>query len=278
LNLLHPSTEPYSSARRPYQLFNSVTLQQAGGSAIYHGMNIQAERRMSGGLSFNANYTWSKALTDTLLAGNSASFTQNQYARYLERGDDDWVRRQQLRFSYVYELPFGRGKKLANQLPTVAEYVLGGWQLSGITTMSTGRRLSPSFSGTDPANTNQFGGRPDRVGDGNFDSGGMRDRIKSGQPIFDLTAFVRPANGRGSYGNSARNILTGPGAATWNTVLGKYFDFTERARLQFRWELYNAFNRPNFYNPSTSITGGNFGLVTGAGNMRKMLFGLRLEY
>ena len=97
-------------------------------------------------------------------------------------------------------------------------------------------------------------------------------------PIFDAAAFVQPETGRGFYGNSARNILTGPGAATWNIVMAKYFAITERAKLQFRWELYNAFNHTNFYNPSTNISGGDFGLVTGAGNMRKMLFGLRLEY
>jgi hypothetical protein len=276
LNLLYPSTQPYSSARRPYQGFNSVSLTQAGASSIYHGMSIQAERRMAGG-SFNANYTWAKALTDASLTATTASFTQNQYARYLERADDDWVRRQQLRFSYVYELPFGKGKRFLKQ-GGVIDHVLGGWQLNGITTMSTGRRQSPSFSGTDPANTNQFGGRPDRIADGNFDADSMRDRIKSGMAIFDARAFVLPQTGRGFYGNSARNILTGPGAETWNTVLAKNFKVQERAKLQFRWEMFNAFNRANFGNPSTNITSGNFGLVTYAGNMRKMLFGLRLDY
>jgi hypothetical protein len=278
LNLLYPSTEAYSSARRPYPLFNGVALTQSGGSSIYHGMSIQAERRISRGLSFNANYTWAKALTDVSLTNYATGFTQNQYARYLERGDDDWVRRQQLRFSYIYELPFGKGQKFLHSLPSVGNHILGGWQLSGITTMSTGKRLSPAFSGTDPANTNQFGGRPDRVGDGNFDSGGMRDRIKSGVPIFDAADFVQPETGRGFYGNSARDILTGPGAQTWNTVLAKNFALKEQVRLQFRWEMFNAFNRANFGNPSTNISGGDFGLVTYAGNMRKMLFGLRLDY
>ena len=111
-----------------------------------------------------------------------------------------------------YSLPFG--------VNTPGEFV---WpckpsdrrcgQLSGITTMATGQRLSPAFSGTDPANTNQFVERmrPDRVGDGNFDSGEMRDRIKAGLPIFDSCVLPGLSMGRGSYGNSARNILTGPG-------------------------------------------------------------------
>ena len=278
LNLLYPSTEPYSSSRRPYQRFNSASLTQSGGSSIYHGFTIQADRRMSRGLSFNANYTWAKALTDVSLTSYPASFSQNQYARYLERADDSWVRRHQLRFSYIYELPFGRGMKFLNGLPGFPNNILGGWQVNGITTMSTGRRISPSFSNTDPANTNQFGGRPDRIGNGNLDSVDLRDRIKAGLPIFDSSAFVQPATGRGSYGNSARNILTGPGAQTWNIVIAKNFPLKERARLQFRWEMFNAFNRENFGNPSTNISGGDFGLVTYAGNMRKMLFALRIDY
>lgn len=279
LNLLPPSTVPYSSARRPYSRFNNVNLTQTGGSSIYHGFTVQADRRMSGGLWFNVNYTLAKALTDVDLRSYSATAQQNQYQRYLERADDPNHRRQQLRFSYVYELPFGRGKPLGASLPTAANLIIGGWQFSGITTMVTGARLSPAFSGTDPANTNQFGGRPDRIGDGNYDSGEMRDLIKSRRPIFDSSAFARPETGRGFYGNSARYILTGPGEVTWNTVLSKNFPIAaERARLQFRWEMFNAFNRPNFNNPNTSIQSGAFGLVTGAGAARSMLFGLRLDY
>src|SRR5204862_6047657 len=123
----------------------------------------------------------------------------------------------------------------------------------------------------DPANTNQFGGRPDRVGDGNFDSGGMRDRIKSGVPIFDAAAFVQPETGRGFYGNSARDILTGPGAQTWNTVLAKNFAFKEQVRLQSRSEMRHAFKRPHVGNPSTNISGQDLGPLTYAGNMRHRL-------
>lgn len=279
LNLLQPSTIPYSSARRPYQQFNNTSLTQSGGSSIYNGFTIQADRRMSRGLWFNANYTWAKALTDVDLRSYSTGAQQNQYQRFLERADDPNIRRQQLRFSYVYELPVGRGQRFLSAIPGVADHLLGGWQVSGITTMVTGARLSPGFSGTDPANTNQFGGRPDRVGNGNFDAGLMRQNIKSRVLVFDRSAFVQPATGRGFYGNSARSILTGPGEAIWNLVVGKNFRLrSERARLQFRWEMFNSLNRANFFNPSTSISSGSFGLVTGAGSGRSMLFGLRLEY
>lgn len=276
LNLLQPSTTPYSLSRLPYPQF-SATLTQAGGQSIYHGMTVQADRRMAGGLWFNANYTWGKALTDVDLRNYNASAQQNQYQRYLERAEDGNLRRHQLRFSYTYELPFGKGKPFGSSLPAAANVVIGGWQLSGITSFYTGPFLSAAFSGTDPANTNQFGGRPDRIGDGNLDFD--RDTLRARQPILDVNAFVRPATGRGFYGNAARNTLVGPGERTWNLVVAKNFPIAgERARFQFRWEMFNAFNRANFNAPNTNINSGAFGIVTGAGAARTMLFGLRLDY
>ncbi|MPY89653.1 MAG: hypothetical protein GEU99_17245 [Luteitalea sp.] len=281
LNLVAPSTEPFDLARRPYPRFGSVNFTRSGASSIYHALTVQADRRVGNDAWFNVNYTWAKSLTDTSLNGYRGGIQQNQYERYLERADDAALRRQQLRASYAWELPFGRGKTVGGNLGGVANMIVGGWQLNGIITMLTGPRLSAAYSNADPANTNQTSGRPDRIGDGNFDAGDMRDRIKAGQPIFDLDAFVKPATGRGFYGNSARNILTGPGEMTWNMVVAKNYPLkAERARLQFRWELFNAFNRANFAAPSTNIDDPSvFGLVTrAAGSARTMLFGLRLDY
>ena len=107
----------------------------------------------------------------------------------------------------------------------------------------------------------------------------MRYTIKSRRPIFDRSAFIRPDSGRGFYGNSSRFIVTGPGEVTWNIVGAKNFDLVkERARLQVRWEMFNAFNRPNFNSPNTNVTAGNFGLVTGASNARNILLGARIDF
>jgi hypothetical protein len=279
LNLLRPSTTPFSTARRPYPRFNAASLVQTGGSATYHGFTAQADRRMSRGLWFNVNYTWAKGVTDVGLNGYTASIQQNQYARFYERSDDPALRRHQLRFSYVWDIPVGRGRRALSTIPRPVDFVIGGWQLAGITTLLTGARLSSAYSNADPAYTNVFSGRPDRISDGNFDSGEMRDTIKSGGRIFNRAAFVLPATGRGYYGNAARMTLTGPGNATWNAGIHKNWRFAdEKAEFQFRWEMHNAFNRPNFNNPSTNIQGGDFGLVTTAGSGRAMLFGLRLDF
>jgi hypothetical protein len=278
LNLLRPSTIPFSAARRPYPRYNTASLIQTGGSASYHGFTAQADRRMSNGLWFNANYTYAKALTDVDLRSYTAGIQQNQYARFLERADDPNIRRHQLRFSYLFDLPIGRGKHLFRDMPKAVDVLVGGWQLAGITTMYTGALLSPSYSNADPTFTNVFSGRPDRLKDGNLDGVDMRELIKARQPVLDLSAFALPATGRGFYGNSARNILVGPGNATWNTGLHKNWKFGEAAVMQFRWEMFNAFNRANFSNPNTNIQGGSFGLITTAGSGRSMLFGLRLDF
>jgi Carboxypeptidase regulatory-like domain len=278
LNLLRPSTTPFSAARRPYSRYNAANLVQAGGSATYHGFTIQADRRMARGLWFNVNYTLAKGLTDVDLRGYSTGAQQNQYARFLERADDSNLRRQQLRFSYLFDLPVGRGQRFLNGISRPLDLVIGGWQLSGITTMVTGQRLSPAYSNADPAFTNQFSGRPDRTGDGNFESDAMRDSIKSRAPIFDRSAFVLPATGRGFYGNSARYVLTGPGQSIWNLAVHKNWKLGEERAFQFRWEMFNAFNRANFNNPTTNIQAGDFGLVTTAQAGRSMLFGLRFDF
>ncbi|MCI0540570.1 MAG: TonB-dependent receptor, partial [Verrucomicrobiales bacterium] len=214
LNLPPPGKAPFDPARRPYQRFSSVNLVEAGGQAIYHGLTIQADRKLAHGLWFNANYAFGKALTDVDLRDYAQTAQQNQYNRRLERGPDPNIRKHQLRFSYIYELPVGRGKTFFSGMNRAANVILGGWQVNGITTIISGQLLSPEFSGVDPANTNQFGGRPDLIG--NVNIGDMRDRIKSGLPMWDRAAFVVPQDGRGSYGNSGRYVLVGPGRHLWN--------------------------------------------------------------
>ena len=278
LNLLAPSTTPFSPDRLPYPLFNEVGYNETGGSSIYHGLNIKADRRVTHGLTLNANYTWAKALTDIGLNNYVNSPQQNQYRRSLERGDDPAIRRHVAIFSYIYELPFGRGRYFLGNASGLLDKIVSGWQVAGTTVINSGARLSPTFSGVDPTNTNEFTGRPDRIGNGNL-PGPKTDLIENHQPIFDASAFVVPEAGRGFYGDSGRSILGGPGAVTWNAIVAKnVYLFAERARAQLRCELYNAFNHPNFGNPDMNVSGAGFGLVTGAGSGRRVQISARFDF
>jgi hypothetical protein len=276
LNLLHPSTQPFNASNRPYPLFSSINEVQSGSSAIYDGLNIQAVHKFGHGLSFNTNYTFAKGLTDSSLRDYAATLTQNQYDRRLERGPDPNVLRQQLIFDYMYQLPVGRGKRFFPQMNRVANGVLGGWEVVGITTMLSGQYLSPSFSGVDPANTNQYSGRPDCVGNGNI--GNITGLIKQGLPMWNINAFQVPAQGRGSYGNCGRGVLVGPTTNLWNAGLSKNFVLREGMRLQIQWELFNAWNHPNFSSGDTSVTNGDFGQTFYGGGGRQMLFGARIDF
>ena len=263
LNLLPPSTTPYSAERSPYQRYNAVSLTQSGGSSIYNGLSLQADRRMAKpGLYFNANYTFAKALTDAELRSLSAGAQQNQYARYLERADDPNIRRHQLRFSYTYELPFGRGKMFLSKLPKERVFRAAGSSRASprCRPARASAQRSPAPIRPTPIRSGTPG--PDRRRQLRLRD--MHDQIKAHQAIFDKSLSRVPAAGRGLYGNAARNILTGPGKMIWNTVMAKNLLLDERTRFQFRWEAFNAFNHANFNDPNTNISSSSFGLVTSA--------------
>ena len=123
----------------------------------------------------------------------------------------------------------------------VLNQVIGGWQVVGITTILSGQYLNPSFSGVDPANTNQFGGRPDCVGNGNI--GGI-GAVRAGQAMYNLSAFQLPTSGRGYYGNCGRSVFPGPERTSGTLGLFKNFTLHEGVRLQIQWQLFNAWNHP----------------------------------
>ena len=132
--------------------------------------------------------------------------------------------------------------------------VLGGWGIQWVTTMATGGYFSPSFSGSDPSNTNTSGGLPDRVADGNKSSGATRLQW------FDPTAFTVPTNGH--FGNSGSNILLGNGINVSHLSLAKTFRITERFRTTLTGAFSNLFNHPHFNNPLNNISTANPGMFT----------------
>jgi hypothetical protein len=168
--------------------------------------------------------------------------------------------------SYIYELPFGKGKRWLKG-NTATDYIVGGWKLSGILTMMSGTPVNVSFSGTGlnaPGNSNS----PNQVGEFKVLHG-----INVGNPWFDTSAFQAPtcvtvsaACPVGSplfFGSVGRNSLSGPGFFNLDLTLSKDLKFTERIGMQLRLETFNTTNTPQFGNPSGSCCTGNFGVITG---------------
>jgi hypothetical protein len=237
------------------------------GASKYHSVQSRVERRYARGLTINFSYTWSHNLADTRGVRNS---TQPQDARCTrcEWGNAVEDRHHVAIVSHVYELPFGKGRQFASQ--GMLGHIIGNWDLSGAWTMYSGSYFTPTLGS--PVSNSTGGGpqRPDRIGDGNLPSGRTIDRW------FDLNAFATPR--QFTFGNSANFVLIGPGY--FNTDLGihRNFQVGERAKLSFRWEMFNSFNRANFNNPNATIGTAPAGQISGTLPARIMQFGLKLNF
>ena len=154
--------------------------------------------------------------------------------------------------------------------PNVSEYIFGGWQLNGITTLQTGLPFTPGLANP---NTNGAGGsRPDVNGDPVLPSD-----ERSISHWFDTTVFSRPNEIR--FGNAGRNILFGPGRVNFDLSVFKHFPFGERFRLELSGEVFNIWNTPQFGLPNATIGSATAGTISSTvGNPRQIQVGARLEF
>ena len=240
-----------------------------GTGSGYHSLQTKLDRRFSNGFALTTAYTWSKAI-DTVGADNGGFAYYINPERNRARADAD-VRHVFVQ-SYIYELPFGKGKSFANSGLVAA--IAGGWQVNGILTLQTGTPFNLSVPGTiinAPGNSNQ----PDLVGTYTASKG-----VGTHTTWFDSTVFRQPA--AGTFGNIGRNVLTGPGLGNLDFSLFRKFSITERFKAEFRVESFNITNTAKFNNPSGDITSPNFGKVTGAQSApngpREIQLGLKVTF
>lgn len=214
------------------------------GYSNYNAGNIKLEHR-SGDLTLLTVYTYAKSLDDKSAAAGigaaGAGFAghEDDLNPRLDYAPSDFNVKHRFVNSVVYALPIGRGKHFGSGMNRAEDLLIGGWQLSAITTFQTGFPFSIT--------ANDLG----LAGDNSSDSFAMRANL-SGTPQetknihqwFNTAAFSQPAFG--VYGNSGRNIFTQPGINNWDVGLGKMFRFTERAGLQLRLETFNTFNHTQY--------------------------------
>ena len=267
----------------PYPAFGQIEYRDPLGSAVYHGLDFTLERRFRGGLGFRTAYTWSKSIDNTaehLSAYGSNSFGQNGYNFHTWRGPSDFDVPQRLVFSYVYELPFGKGKALAGH--GIASYIAGGFQTSGSLTLASGRPFTMFAAGNSSsidiglqnalANVIGTPAMPQTVTCWVYAS-----KNPGCAGIGGTDAFATPA--AGVLGNAGRNILRGPGTKVFDFALDRNFSFSERTGLEFRWEVFNLSNTAQFGLPNNNYSGGTPGVITSlAGDARIMQFALRLKF
>jgi len=247
------------------------------GDNHYNSLQMKAEKRFSGGLSFLGNYTFSHAKSH-----DAPDFLYNPSIFY---GRPDWQRNHVVSASTIWELPIGKRKKFLNDVPSVVNYIVGGWQLSNVTTWMSGQGFNAYYQECG-ADTDVGVCMPNLVGNPGVSN-------QNQYHWFALTTAPLANNGDtsgpwqrpqfGSFGTVGRNPLIGPRWFDSDLSVIKEFPIQEQFRMQFRAEFYNVFNHANLANPNGCVdcvgTGGGqiFSLASNA-TMRRMQFALRFSF
>ncbi len=255
------------NARRPYPAYGTISFYKWDGNSRYHSMQTKLQQRYSHGLSFLLSYTYSHSIDDI----NNRT---NAFDPQTARGSSSFDLRHRLAFSPVWELPFGNGKDFLTT-GTISK-IAGGWQLSPLVQWQTGNPLTATLSG----NYSNSGGttdRPDIISDPNADA------PHTPQKWFNTSAFqLRPANGAAgatySFGNAGVGIIKSPGLTNVDVSLVRTFQAREWLKMQFRAEIFNVFNHPNFGYPNTQADNAQFGSISSALDPRQSQFALKLIF
>lgn len=233
-------------------------------SMIYHAFQAKLEKRFSNGMNLLASYTLAKNLGTA--DGNVGTVSlQNAFDIAAEKGAVPPDFRHRFVLSYLYELPFGHGKRYLNSVGRAADAVLGGWQVSGITLARSGEAFTAGLS-FDPTNTGTFSPRPDRIAnpsDFSFDGptqaalgctpGKQTLDCFYNQAAFTVSPLAPGQSFAHRFGNSGRSNLRGPSQVNFDFSLLKSFSITERHQVQFRAEFFNVFNHPQFALPDRTV-------------------------
>jgi hypothetical protein len=243
-NLPVPSTTPFVASSRPHPQFVSTTLLRFDGGSHYNALQLEAKRRV-GALTFSGSYSFSSSLANYL-------DTENPYDVLGHWANDGQTRRHYASANMVWALPFGNNQRFLSGHGRLVDELAGGWSTSVLTFLASGLGFSPSFSGSDPSNTNTFGGLPDLVGN--------PYQIPGGQNYhnwFNTAAFAVPQPGH--FGNARPNSLEGQHLYQTHLSLTKTAAITERVHFMFITQISNIFNHPQFLTPSgnISVPGGN---------------------
>jgi hypothetical protein len=256
--------EPFGGAR-PFPQLNAFTTIRWDGWATFNGLTLRITRRFAHGVSFDASYTRSKSIddgSDTGTTNAEYNLPQNPYAPQLEKGLSSFDHRDRFVANAVYSLPFGKTST------GLRHWMIANWRASGVLTIQDGAPFTVNLSsaaGEDVANIGLVNGinleRPNLVG--NPHAGPW-----TSSAWFNTAAFVLPA--QDSFGNAGRNIVVGPGFVDFDGSIQKEEPLHDRARIQFRFDMYNSLNHPNFNLPGRIFGAANFGVITSAGDAREM--------
>jgi len=275
------SSQAAIQAFRPWPDFNQITYDTYDAYSNYDALTVKVTQRTTHGLSGLIAYAYSKGLDDDggttdggAINGNLAPQDDNNPAS--NYGVSDTSIRHRIVVSGEYQLPFGRGRAFLNRSNTLMNDLAGGWDISAIVAAQAGYPFSV-LSSNDFSNTASPSPKPDRTCSGKGPRTVAEWFNVSCFPTTALEAAL--ANGTPRFGNSGRNILTGPRFVDADTSLIKRFSIFEKAKVEFRGEVFNLFNHPNLAIPNQYIGSNIVGQITNtspAANSREIQFGLKV--
>ena len=269
-----PSDTRTVAQRTPWPAFGRIQEVDGNDNSNYHALSAKLTQRFSKGLTYLVGFTWSKAIDGgSAIRTNSGDtlWPTNSYNLQMERGLSQFNVGRRFVASYVYELPFGVGKPLANH--GVPAAILGGWQLGGIVTLADGTPINVAQLG-DTAGLNTLGNQPDATGISPFLGG------QTAQHFWNIGAFnYTTPDLSWRPGNMGRNTLFTPGTRQADLSLARNVRIHENHQLQFRFEAFNAVNHPNWTAPSSDARSpSNFGVITSARTMRSLQLALKYSF
>jgi hypothetical protein len=260
---------------RPFPQFSDVSIIAPSlGVSSYHAGLLKMEKRFSRGFNVLATYTWSKFLDNSDGgSGGSLGDEPNAYSDYYNRradwGPSENDIRHRMTFSSVYQLPFGKGKPYLKS--HWSRHILGGWSLGAVMILQSGAPVTVSTQ-TNTTYSNSSGPlRADVLRDPN-----LPESERTVRRWFDTSAFVQPQPYM--FGNAGIGLVRADGIVTLNGSVIRTFVVTERMRLQFRGEIFNLPNHPNFGLPGRTYEGAGFGIINSARAARQVQIGLRLTW
>jgi len=266
---LSSPTVTYNTLLRPYPQYAGGVSGSAKniGNSIYHGVQFQFEKRFSQGLSLLAHYTISKLIDDSSFSDSNVGWlggvtdVQNPFNLRLERAVSAMDIPQRLVLTFSYQLPIGRGKWIGSGWSKGLNMVLGGWEVNGLMTFSSGFPLNSGsqFRESPLQGATLWEGvqRPNLTGDPSK-PGSVKDRLNG---YFNDAAFSRPAPD--TFGTAPRTLSNyrSPGIRNADMAIFKNVSFTESKYVQLRMEAYNVTNTPTFATPHMSYGASNFGVI-----------------
>jgi len=274
---------PGIGTKRPNPSLSAGFFWLTEGNSSYNALEVDVTHRISKGLEFRGNYTWSKNLD--INSGLTGAQANNQAQMVLNRNDlrRDWGPSalnptSQGSVSANYELPFGHSQRWLNDVSRVESKFVSGWQFNGIGTFLSGLPFTALVG------SNRSGDGDTRNPDRGSINPSFTGPVVTGNPSqwFNPAAFVLPT--AGTYGNLGRGTLTGPGLADVDLSLFKNTGITEKTNLQFRAEFFNILNRSNFSPPNTTVFSSgavspSAGLITTTSTFpRQIQLGLKLIF